>query len=398
MRKRPRVLLMSQDVHPIPPQGGAAVEQWVDAVSHAMTRWDPLVVSVNHPFRNDSERVGRVCYERVRTGWLYVKVFRKLTRLDPWSYLDRVSALAKRFGPDLIHLHNAPEFVDGLARRMRGVPIILHMHNTLPPKFSSDVAALVGCSRYVADWYRDKGVISPIIDVLPNGVDTKRLFPPDPVRQAVLRAKYEIPDDRFTILYVGRMAEEKGPDRLVEAFSRLDPKRFHLILLGEWRTKSKSAGDKRAAFAEYLSSQVARLPKGSVTVLGLFPPDVAQQLYGLADLLVIPSRFEEPFSMVAIEAMASGVPVLAVRRGGMPEYMRHEQNALLMDGDSSPERIASELESAAANPARLQEIAFEARRMVESRFSWEEVAGQTQAFYERVLESSSPNKSGMLKG
>lgn len=390
-----RILILSQAVHPIPPEKGAAVEQWIDAVAHKLDRCDPLVISVPHSARPDSEQSGKVRYERVRIGRLYTRLFRKITRLDPWPYLDRVSVLAKRFGPDLIHLHNAPEFVDGLASRMRGVPIILHMHNTLPPNFSSEVAALVGCSRYVADWYCGRGIHSPIIDVLPNGVDTKRLLPADPLRRADLRAEHGIPSDRFTILYVGRMTEEKGPDRLVEAFSRLDPGRFHLVLMGEWRARSKSAVDKRAAFAEYLSGLVERLQKGSVTVLGLFPPDVAQQLYGLADLLVIPSRFEEPFSMVAIEAMASGVPVLAVRRGGMPEYMTHGQNALLMDGDSSPEVIANELESAAANPGRLREIAVEARRMVESRFSWEEVANRTQALYERVLGSSAKSSGKM---
>ena len=135
------------------------------------------------------------------------------------------------------------------------------------------------------------------------------------------------------------------------------------------------------------------LPSGSVTVLGVFPPAVAQQLYGLGDLLVIPSRFEEPFSMVAIEAMASGLPVLAVRRGGMPEYMDHGLNALLMDGDSSPEAIAMAIEDAASDRDRLSRIALEARQMVERRFSWDEVASQTQSFYERILECS-----GMVHG
>ena len=393
MNRAPRVLLLSQQVHPVPPQGGAAVEQWIDAVAHAMTRWDPLVVSVAHPVRPDSERVGRVRYERVRMGWLYVKLFRKLTRIDPWPYVDRVSALAREFQPDLIHLHNAPDLVDGLVRQVPGVPLVLHMHNTLPPRFSANIAALVGCSRYVADWYRESRVPSPIIDVLPNGVDTHSLLPSDISRCNVLRAKHAVPEDRFVILYVGRIAEEKGPDRLVAAFSHLDPRRFHLVLVGEWRVNTKRSGDKRAAFAESLSKQLAKLPSGSVTVLGAFPPAVAQQLYGLGDLLVIPSRFEEPFSMVAIEAMASGLPVLAVRRGGMPEYMDHGLNALLMDGDSSPEAIAMAIEDAASDRDRLSRIALEARQMVERRFSWDEVASQTQSFYERILECS-----GMVHG
>jgi len=86
----PRVLLFSQEVHPIPPLKGAAVEQWIDTVAHGLSGYVPYIVSVPHPQLPDSQIVGNVHYHRIRIGRLYNRLFRKLTRLDPYSYVDRI--------------------------------------------------------------------------------------------------------------------------------------------------------------------------------------------------------------------------------------------------------------------------------------------------------------------
>src|SRR5262245_15419131 len=92
---RPSVVLLSQEVHPIPPLKGAAVEQWIDTVAHGLSEVVPHVVSVPHPDLPDSEVVGDVHYHRIRIGTLYRRLFRKITRLDPYSYVDRVVDYAK---------------------------------------------------------------------------------------------------------------------------------------------------------------------------------------------------------------------------------------------------------------------------------------------------------------
>lgn len=381
-----RVLVLSQEVHPVPPTRGAAVEQWMDAVAHRMERWQPMIVSVPHPLRPNIENQGRVHYRRIAMSRLYKRLFRKLTRIDPWSYLDRVAAVARTMPPDLIHLHNAPGFVDGLTKRLPGVPLVLHMHNEMRTEFRSKVAAVVGCSRYIAEYYRKQHISTEHFAVLPNGVDTDCLQPISPEEKAALRAKFDIPADRFVVMFVGRMSHEKGPDIAVSAISLLDPGRYHLAMLGEWRTAGRR-GDSRSDYSVELSRLVSNR-QSQISILGHFPPEESQRLYGLADLLVIPSRFEEPFSMVAIEAMASGVPVMALRRGGMGEYMEDGHNALVLPPGTTPEEMADAIRLASGFSG-LGQIAAMARNTVCSRFTWQQVATETEALYDRILAGAS---------
>ncbi|HEX5393475.1 MAG TPA: glycosyltransferase [Rhodocyclaceae bacterium] len=376
----PRVLLLSQAVHCIPPLTGAAVEQWIDAVAHRLPGCEPYVVSVPHPARADDEVVGGVSYHRVRIGRLYRRLFQKITRLDPWSYTDRIAAYARDIRPDIVHIHNAPHFVEPLKKGIPGARVILHMHNEKRTKLASPVDALVGCSDYISQWFQAAGLSAHRFATLPNGVDVDR-FGPQPERQMALRQQHQIPSGRFVVLYVGRISPEKGPDALVEAFRRLPQDRFHLVLAGEWPRGNAQQND-RVAYAESLKTALQGL---SVTVLGDFPPDRMPDIYRLGDLLAIPSRFEEPFSMVAIEAMASGLPVLALRRGGMAEYMVHGENAYVLEPAVDATAMAQAIESCANDGEGCQSRAQAALRMVRERFSWDRVAAATASLYEQLM-------------
>jgi glycosyltransferase involved in cell wall biosynthesis len=378
-----RVLMMSQEVHPVPPQKGAAVEQWMDAVAHRLTRYEPHLVSVPHPDRPDDEVEGGVHYHRIRIGRVYNRLFRKITRLDPCSYADRVARYAQAVQPAIIHIHNAPKFVDAVAARVPGAKVILHMHNEKDDAIRTRLDAVAGCSAYIRDWYQARPVSAGCFAVLDNGVDIAAYAPersaPDAVKR--LRAANKVPADRFVVLYAGRISPEKGPDRLAAAMHHLDRDRFHLVLIGEW---PKGDPDKsgRVRYARELAAALDGLPH---TVIDTVAPHDMPRLYALGDLLVIPSRFEEPFSMVAIEAMAAQVPVLALRKGGMTEYMRDGENALLLDGDASAEQIAAAIRAAADTPQRLTQVAAAARAMVARRFDWQSVTAGTERLYDEVL-------------
>lgn len=126
------------------------------------------------------------------------------------------------------------------------------------------------------------------------------------------------------------------------------------------------------------------------TILDTLAPTDMHSAYGLGDLVVIPSRFEEPFSMVAIEAMACGVPVLAFRRGGMAEYLVDRENALVVDPEVSAKDLARSIDHAAQNPSGLAEMAARARGTVERYFTWDRVVADTERFYDSLLATPGP--------
>jgi glycosyltransferase involved in cell wall biosynthesis len=380
---KPRVLLFGQEVHPIPPVKGAAVEQWIDAVAHRLERYEPHIVSIPHPARPDCEVESGVHYRRIRIGRFYNRIFRKLTRLDPYSYADRIVRYANSITPAIVHIHNAPKLVDRVAGRIRGARIVLHMHNEKEDRVRSRFDALIGCSNYIRNWFSARGMSVDRYGVLPNGVDTRLFTPlrsPDAVRERRQRAN--IPPDRFVVLFAGRISQEKGPDVLAEAARWLDPSRFHLLFVGEW-SRGDAKTSARVRYAWRLEEQLRAVPH---TVFDTFAPSDMHSVYGLGDLVVIPSRFEEPFSMVAIEAMACGVPVLAFRRGGMAEYLVDGENALVVDPEASAKELAHSIIRAAQNPSSLAEMAGCARDMVERRFTWDRVVAETERFYDSLLE------------
>jgi len=381
----PSVLFISQEVHPIPPLKGAAVEQWIDTVAHGLSGFVPHVVSVVHPNLPDSQVVGNVHYHRIRIGRLYNRLFRKLTRFDPYSYVDRIIDYASEVRPAIIHIHNAPQFVSRIRARVNEAKLLLHMQNEKPVQSLAPVDVFCGCSRYISNWFRERGVVAKRFVELPNGVDPAKFRPrwEDAGGQAAAQRRFDVPQDRFIVLYAGRISPEKGPDLLVEAMRGLDPQRFHLVLAGEW-PRGDPRRSARVVFAESLRARLAGIP---VTVLGHFAPEAMPEIYRLGDLVVIPSRFEDPNPLVAFEAMASGVPVLALRKGGMKEYMVDGENALLLPGDADASALAAGIKNAAATaPERLERMTRTARTMIEARFTWANVIRETENLYREMLQ------------
>jgi glycosyltransferase involved in cell wall biosynthesis len=92
--------------------------------------------------------------------------------------------------------------------------------------------------------------------------------------------------------------------------------------------------------------------------------------------------------MVAIEAMASGVPVMALKRGGMAEYMVDGDNARLLGTATTPAQLARAIEAAAADEKELSRLARNARAMVEARFDWTNIARETEGLYDILLNTA----------
>ena len=256
------------------------------------------------------------------------------------------------------------------------------MHNEKSFRIPGGVARLVGCSQYVVNWYRQRGYPAEKFSVIPNGVDLGRFVPGSTAMD--LRRAHGIPGDAFVVLYVGRISPEKGVDRLVDAFRSLDASDSHLVLLGEW-PKGDAKSSERVKYAATLRQSLKGIAH---TIIDVVPPTDVHRYFHVGDIVVVPSRFEEPFSMVAIEAMACGVPVLAARKGGMTEYLRHGENAILFDAEAGPIDIANAILALRDDPELRITLSGAGRSLVTERFGWNAVADQTMSLYDDLLGSS----------
>ncbi len=326
-----------------------------------------------------------VHYHRICMGRLYKRLFQKITRLDPLSYARRVARRLDALRPAIVHVHNAPALFADIRRRMRwqGTRFVLHMQNEMPVAVLRNDELLVADSEYLRSWYaaRLPGANTAVVT---NGVDIATYRPAWSMTSetASLKNMYRVPADKKIILYVGRISPEKGPLDLVHAFRELLKQRqdVFLLLVGEMRT----GNDRRGEYGRKILEVCAALP-GACRHVNVVNPADMHKMYLLSDLVVVPSRFEEPFGMVAIEAMAAGVPVLAARKGGLKEFVLPGQTGFLIENTEDPVTFARQMHELLQQPDELDRIRRQARRYVEQHHGWDVVARQTEAQYRRLL-------------
>ncbi len=124
------------------------------------------------------------------------------------------------------------------------------------------------------------------------------------------------------------------------------------------------------------------------TFLGWIGDDVLHSLYRIADVCVVPSIYE-PFGLVALEAMASDCPCIVADTGGLREVVPDDGQVGLRFRARDPEALADVACKVLSDEALRSELIGEAREHVRG-FDWLDVAGQTEAVYESLLERPRP--------
>jgi glycosyltransferase involved in cell wall biosynthesis len=183
-------------------------------------------------------------------------------------------------------------------------------------------------------------------------INTER-FRPDPAMRAQLRQEHAA-GDKLLALMVAHLTPEKGVDVALQALADLDP-RFCLWVVGE--------GPER----EGLTRRAAQLGIGDrVRFFG--QQSRVEPFIQAADVLLCPSLWAEAAGLVNIEAQACGLPVVASRIGGIPEYVNHEQTGLLFEpGD--PRDLARQLTCLFNERGLYERLASAARPWVIEMFS-----------------------------
>jgi UDP-glucose:(heptosyl)LPS alpha-1,3-glucosyltransferase len=219
-------------------------------------------------------------------------------------------------------------------------------------------------SRLLAElehWHRVSG--ERVVHI-PNGIDVDRFHPSRRDGRSRILVDLGIDPDSPVILFAGHEFERKGLDLAVQALARMGT-RAELLVVGDddptrFRTLAARLGvDDRVHFAGRREDM----------------PD----LYGAADAFLLPSRYES-FALVCIEALATGVPVVAPRIGGVEDYVVDSVNGFLVDREAGP--IADALDRLLGDPKMHSEMAAAARSSALA-FDWKEIARR----YLDLLES-----------
>ena len=167
------------------------------------------------------------------------------------------------------------------------------------------------------------------LKVLYNCIDTSQFVPVKGIDERnSLRRKYNLAIDDKVICFVGRLSEEKGVDKLLEAVADIPDDKLKIIIVGSLIHNSNIADD-------YLVNlhRLAAILKDRVIFTGYIPQIDVHEIYQMSDLAVLPSIWDEPAGLTMVEALACGISVVTTDSGGIPEYMRDNAIVLKRDND-----------------------------------------------------------------
>ncbi|MBD1901548.1 glycosyltransferase family 1 protein [Trichocoleus sp. DQ-A3] len=218
------------------------------------------------------------------------------------------------------------------------------------------------------------------IDIIPCGTDIRKF---GSVTREAAREKLGIDADTKVVFYVGRFDRRKGIETLVRAVgkSQMRQQGNLKLFIGGGSRPGQSDGIER----DRIEKIVGELGLQDITSFpGRLGDDTLPAYYAAADVCVVPSHYE-PFGLVAIEAMASGTPVVASDVGGLQFTVVPEETGLLAPPKDAV-AFAAAIDRILANPEWRKQLGEKARVRVEKMFSWDGVATQLSDLYTQLLK------------
>lgn len=301
-----------------------------------------------------------------------------------WGLGALPHALARRQRVDVVHAHQGEDIatlvVGMAAAAVHRCPLVVTLHTSVRHTLGGRsvrvrllrmvggmvegialgrAAAVLVLVPRTARLLVEAGVPKQRVHVVPSGVDPELFH-----RTGGEDVLPDVPRPR--VGFVGRLAEQKQPQLLVEAFAAVT-QRAHLVIVGD--------GPLRKVVADAVHRSPAR---DRITVTGFVPHESVPAVLASLDVFVLPSLYEEMGS-VLVEALASGLPVVATRTGGIPDVIEDGVTGLLVP-PQDPAALASAIDELLGDDRKRLRMGGAARQHA-AQYSWPSLAERVAALY-----------------
>ena len=295
--------------------------------------------------------------------------------------------LGKKLGVPVVHVYHSLGAV-----KYRSIPNVPDIATT---RLEVEKACLETDERIVATSPQEEDDMRSLVstkgnvEIIPCGTDTDHY---GAISRQEAREKLGIDPDVRMAFYIGRFDPRKGIETLVRAMgkSQLRETEKLKLVIGGGSRPGESDGIERNRIEDI----VKELGMEDFTTLpGRLDDEELAWHYAAADACVVPSHYE-PFGLVAIEAMASGTPVIASDVGGLQFTVVSQETGILAP-PKDVDAFASAIDSILGNQDLRDQFGANARKRVEEKFSWSGVASQLSELYTRMIDeyNQSPNSS-----
>ncbi len=311
---------------------------------------------------------------------------------------------------DVVHCHTWYSHFGGILAKLNyDIPMVLTVHSLEPlrpwkreqlghgydcstwlEKTATEMAdAVVAVSEGTrSDILRLFNVDPDRIRIIYNGIDPEEYYPR---KSKDFLPKYGIDPDRPFILFVGRIARQKGIIHLANAIKYMEPG-FQVVLCAGAPDTPEIAEEMKRAVTEAQSKR-----EGVIWIDQMVTKEVVYQLYTHAAVFVCPSIYE-PFGIINLEAMACETAVVAAAVGGIKEVVVDGETGFLVpleqmqttpfepvDPDRFSRDLAEKINLLMADPELRKKFGEAGRQRAVDKFSWSSIAAETKKMYESLL-------------
>ncbi|PKM80618.1 MAG: DUF1957 domain-containing protein [Firmicutes bacterium HGW-Firmicutes-14] len=291
-----------------------------------------------------------------------------LIHAHDWLVAQAGKVLKESYRVPLVSTIHATEF-----GRNRGIHNETQRHiNQIEWGLTFESWKVICCSRYMA---REIAQVFQLpadkIRIIANGVEVKNVIPR--VVDPGFRSKYALPFEKI-VYFVGRLVPEKGVQVLIQAVPQIIKKfpNVKFVISG------------KGSYQEELYKLAEQLGVNhKVYFTGFADDDTRNMLFACSDLAVFPSLYE-PFGIVALEAMATRVPVIVSETGGLSEVVEHGVDGLKVYPDDV-NSLASAVLRILSEPGLAEKLSHSGWEKVNSVYNWGFIAAETIKVYREVV-------------
>ena len=334
-----------------------------------------FVIAPSKTYRNTLSKEGDVTVYGIHSVVIPEMIYPSGFRIPITTGSNHISKIIKEVNPNIIHVQDHFMIGDKIAKEGKklGIPLIgtnhfmpeNFIHYLYPPKFAEELVKKLAWKTFTrvyknldlittptqtaVDLITDLGLNNRIIPIS-NGVNLEKFNPKNDGNY--LRKQYQITSKEAVILFVGRLDKEKHIDVLIKAFSKIiSQTSARLVIAGK--------GTERAS----LNKLVKRLHLNKQVIFtGFVPNQDLPFLYRMASVFVIAS-IAELQSIATMEAMASGLPVIAAKVIALPELVHHGENGYLFNPEDT-DMLASQMIKILKDPLLQKSMSSESLRII----------------------------------
>jgi teichuronic acid biosynthesis glycosyltransferase TuaC len=350
--------------------------------------FEPLIVTnrIGTPQKYKVNGVNVECYESLNTGFRLGIPYSIPTVTSFPTFLKAVNS------SKIVHAHGHPYLTSlaaGKLAKMYSKPFVLTQHNTfieynnmfdeverlndmtIGKQNLRDADVIIAVSGATKDYVLSLGAKSKKVKVLHNGVDLDK-FRPQAKKRDETRRKLGIQQNAIVVLTVRRLVYKNGVDTLIEGANIAVKKNPRIVFLAVGKGPDSDG----------VKLRIQQLGIEDNFKLAGFVSDVdLPSYYNAADLFVLPSKSGEGLPLVALEAMASALPVIATDVGGIREVLKEDYGKLVPP--NQPELLAEAILDYAAQDFSKRKL--ELRAMMEEKFSWDKNVERLIEIYQELI-------------